>query len=92
MGQAVLKRKLAEAKVEIAVSHCALSELKPSAALIVTHRSLAERVHRAAPGAEIHPVDEFIHTPVYEHLIASLRAARDGRRTNFLERSDANRA
>lgn len=76
MGQSVLKRKLAQARLEIEVTHAAVSDIPPAAQVIVCHRSLAARVQQAAPRAAVYEVDDFLTSPAYDGLIADLSAAR----------------
>jgi len=72
MGQSILKRKLRQAGVDVAVDHAALSDLPPLPGIVVTHRSLAARVRELAPAAEVYAVDEFINPPVYDELVRRL--------------------
>jgi PTS system mannitol-specific IIC component len=73
MGQAILKRKLREAKLDLPVDHAALSALPADAEGVIAHRSLAPRIRQLAPAARIYVVDQFIDTPVYEEIIREIR-------------------
>lgn len=75
MGQSILQRKLKEAGLEIKVEHAALSELQPSAGIIVANRGLEPRIRELAPDARIYAVDQFIRTPVYDQIIEELACA-----------------
>lgn len=72
MGASILRRKLREIGLEIEVRHAALSEVPPSAEVLVVHRSLAARVREVAPRAHVYAVDEFLNPRVYEDLIRQL--------------------
>jgi PTS system mannitol-specific IIC component len=73
LGAAVLQRKLKEAGLDVAVTHAAIGELPASAEVIVVHASLEDRVRRQAPHAIICPVDDFVRSAAYDHLIDTLR-------------------
>ena len=73
IGAAMLQRKLRDAGIEAQVTHSAIAELPPDATLVVVHESLAERARAAAPRAVLHVVNEFIHSPVYDTIVESLR-------------------
>jgi PTS system mannitol-specific IIC component len=75
MGQAVLKRKLQEAGLNVKVDHAALSALPAGAEAVVVHRSLAPRVRELAPGARIYEVDQFIDAPVYQEIVKEISEA-----------------
>jgi mannitol PTS system EIICBA or EIICB component len=72
MGQSILKPKLRQAGIDVAVDHAALSALPPRPGIIVAHRSLAARIRELAPAAEICVVDDFINAPVYDELVRRL--------------------
>jgi PTS system mannitol-specific IIC component len=72
MGQAILKRKLADAHLDAHLDHAPLSELPPTAEMVIAHRSLASRIRELAPNARVYAVDQFINSPVYEEVIKDL--------------------
>ena len=72
MGQSILKRKLAGAHLDVHLDHAPLSELPPTAKMVIAHRSLVSRIKERAPGARIYAVDQFIDSPVYEEVIRDL--------------------
>ena len=78
IGAAVLRRKLAEARLDVPVAHAALSELPATAEMVVCQRSLAARVAEIAPRARIYAVDEYLNSPAYEEILGDLAPA--GRR------------
>jgi PTS system mannitol-specific IIC component len=73
LGSAVLQRKLKEAGIEVAVTHAAISELPASAAIVVVHASLVDRVRRQAPDAVVFAVDDFVRSAAYDRLVETLR-------------------
>jgi PTS system mannitol-specific IIC component len=73
IGATILRRKLRDAGLEVDVTHAAINDLPASADIVIVHASLEERVRRAAPGAAVYPVDEFIHSPTYDALVDALR-------------------
>jgi PTS system mannitol-specific IIC component len=75
MGQSILQRKLNEAGLDIRVEHAALSDLPPSAGIVVANRSLVHRLKELAPDARVYAVDQFIRTPVYDQIIEDLACA-----------------
>ncbi len=74
IGASILARRLRDAGVEAQVTHAAIDELTPDASIVVVHASLAERARRAAPGATIYPVEEFIRSPAYDSIVETLRS------------------
>jgi PTS system mannitol-specific IIC component len=76
IGAAVLQRKLKEAGLDAPVTHAAISELPPSAHVVVVHTSLEDRVRQQAPRAVIYAVDDFVHSPAYNALIERLKEQR----------------
>ncbi len=74
IGAAALRRKLEAAKLDIPVTHSALSELPAAAEMVVCQRSLASRVGEIAPRARVYPVDEYINSPAYDQLVRDLVA------------------
>jgi PTS system mannitol-specific IIC component len=75
VGSAVLRRKLEQAGLNVAVEHCALTELPPDAQLAICQRSLAERVQQIAPRARVYPVDDYINAPAYDEVLRIFTAA-----------------
>ena len=72
VGAAVLRRKLEAARLDIPVSHAALSELAANADMVVCQRSLAARVAQIAPHARVYAVDDYINAPAYEAILRDL--------------------
>jgi PTS system mannitol-specific IIC component len=73
IGASILARRLRDASIDASVTHAAIGELPPNAAILVVHASLAERARRAAPHATVYAVDDFIHSAAYDTIIDALR-------------------
>lgn len=78
LGVSILRSKLEEAGLGLEVAHSAVHELPPSAEVVVAHRSLLERVREVAPRAALYAVDDLVHSPVYDELVAALRGRQSG--------------
>ena len=74
IGASVLERRLREAGVEGRVTHAAIDELPQDAAIVVVHASLQDRARRAAAGADVYAVDEFVNSPAYDAIVERLRS------------------
>jgi PTS system mannitol-specific IIC component len=75
VGAAVMRRKLAEARLNVPVGHSALSELPAGVQVAICQRSLAERVQQIAPRARVYPVDDYINAPAYDEIVRTIAAA-----------------
>lgn len=80
MGETILKKKLKEAGIDIAVSHASVSEIPRDAETVFTQVSLAERVGRVVPNAQIITVDNFLDGTPYDKYIAALEAKLEQRK------------
>ena len=72
IGAGVLRRKLEAARLDVPVTHAALSELSRDAGMVVCQRSLAARVAEIAPRARVYAVDDYINSPAYEQIVRDL--------------------
>jgi PTS system mannitol-specific IIC component len=73
LGVSVFRSKLQEAGIALQVAHSAVHELPSSAEIVIAHPSLCARVREVAPRAAVYAVDDLVHSPVYDELIAALR-------------------
>ena len=73
MGASLLRKKLQERGLNIAVLHGAVNEIPADADIVITHRQLAERARQQMPGAEVIALDNFLDGSVYEELADRLR-------------------
>jgi PTS system mannitol-specific IIC component len=78
LGVSVFKSKLEAAGLALEVAHSAVHELPATAEIVIAHSSLSARVRQAAPRAAFYAVDDLVHSPVYDELIAALRRRNAG--------------
>jgi PTS system mannitol-specific IIC component len=72
MGASILKKKLKEAGIDVAVTNTAISEIPGDADIVITHKSLTERAKAQAPQAEHISIDNFLKSPEYDELVKRL--------------------
>lgn len=77
MGETILKKKLKEAGIDIAVSHSAVNELPQDAEVVFTQESLEERAKQIVPNAHIITVENFLDSTPYDNYILALKAKID---------------
>lgn len=74
MGASSLKKKVQAAGLAIDVANAAVDNIPKDADIVITHESLAERVKQKGLNAEVITITNFVGTPVYDELIAKLKA------------------
>lgn len=74
MGASSLKKKVQAAGLAIDVTNAAVDNIPKDADIVITHESLAERVMQKGLQAEVITITNFVGTPVYDELIAKLKA------------------
>lgn len=92
MGASILRDKVKKAGLDISVSNQAISNLQDTAnTLIVTQEELADRAGQKTPRAVHVAVDNFLSTPKYDDIIASLTNgnASGGENTALLAEADS---
>ncbi|MDD4691165.1 PTS mannitol transporter subunit IICBA [Eubacterium aggregans] len=73
MGATVLAKKLAACgRGDITVEHASVSDIPAHAQIVVTHRDLQERAAHSAPQAQLILITNFMKSPEYDELTASL--------------------
>lgn len=72
MGESILKKKIKDAGLSIAVKHSAVSEIPKNAEVVFTQESLVERARQGAPDAEIVIIKNFLDNKVYDEYIQTL--------------------
>jgi mannitol PTS system EIICBA or EIICB component len=73
MGASILRKKVKEAGLAQQVSNSAINNLQDDAnALIVTQEELQERAKQKAPNATFVAVENFLNSPRYDEIVASL--------------------
>jgi PTS system mannitol-specific IIC component len=73
MGESILKKKLKNAGLEIAVKHSPVNEIPKSAEVVFTQENLAERAAQVAPEAKIVTIKNFLENTAYDQFIESLK-------------------
>lgn len=75
MGASILRDKLKKAgHADITVVNRAVAKLDDSADLVITHTELTDRAKVHAPSARHVSVDNFLASPVYDQLVAEIKA------------------
>lgn len=72
MGASALKKKVAAAGLSIEVANSSIDMIPKDADIVITHESLAERIKDIK--AEIITITNFVGNPVYDELVARLKA------------------
>ncbi|WP_430610497.1 PTS mannitol transporter subunit IICBA [Enterococcus sp. DIV0876] len=73
MGASILRKKVKEAGLSQQVSNSAINNLQDDAnALIVTQEELQERAKQKAPNATFVAVENFLNSPRYDEIVATL--------------------
>lgn len=77
MGASILQKKINQAGLEdIQVFHIAVPELPTECDIVVTHKSLMERVREKQPGAYYVEIVDYLNAPEYAELIDHLLESR----------------
>jgi len=73
MGASVLRKKLKDAGVTgVTVTNAAIANLDGNADLVITQRELTERAKQKEPGAVHVSVDNFMNSPAYDEVVATV--------------------
>jgi PTS system mannitol-specific IIC component len=73
MGSGILKKKVKEAGLNIAVENSAVDVVDKDTKVVVTHKKLYDRAKQAAPNAVVRTVDSFLTDPQYDILVKDLK-------------------
>ncbi|GGJ72863.1 PTS mannitol transporter subunit IICB [Virgibacillus salexigens] len=73
MGASLLKKKFADASIDIDVNNTAINEIPDDADIIITHKDLTDRAKAKRPNAEHISVENFLNSPKYAELVERLR-------------------
>lgn len=74
MGASLLRKKVTERGLNIAVVHSAVNEIPKDADIVITHKQLAERARaNAAASAQVVEVENFVNNPVYDEIVSKLK-------------------
>lgn len=70
MGASILQKKLIKSEInDVTVFHIAVSNLPADCDIIVTHKSLIERVIESQPGIQYVVITDYINAPEYDELV-----------------------
>lgn len=73
MGAGILKKKVKDADLDVAVSNMAISNLPKDAEIVITHKDLTNRAKKQAPNAYHISVENFLNSPKYDELMDQLK-------------------
>ena len=73
MGETILKKKLKEAGLDIAVKHSAVNQIPKEADVVFTQENLAERASQVVPNAKIVTVKNFLDNTIYDEFVKNLK-------------------
>ncbi|MFG6115804.1 PTS mannitol transporter subunit IICBA [Halobacillus sp. MO56] len=73
MGASLLKKKVKEADLEVSVTNTAISNIPQDTDIVITQKELTPRAKGKMPNAYHISVDNFLSSPEYDKLIASLQ-------------------
>lgn len=73
MGAANMTKKLKNVGIDIKVNHYAIEEIPEDAQVIITHKSLSERVKTARPKAIIFPITNFMGGSEFDEIVAEIQ-------------------
>lgn len=73
MGASLLRKKVKEAGMDIAVTNTAISNLPADAQIVITQEELTPRARNKVPNAYHISVDNFLSSPEYDKIISELQ-------------------
>ncbi|MDO4643687.1 MAG: PTS mannitol transporter subunit IICBA [Cardiobacteriaceae bacterium] len=71
-GASILRKKVQEAGLNIAVKNCAINDLPEDARLVITHQDLTPRAKKLRPEAEHLSLQNFLDRVFYDQVVAKL--------------------
>lgn len=72
MGASILRKKLKNAGIDVAVTNTAISDIPGDADIVITHKTLTDRAKIKAPDAEHISIDDFLKAGEYDQLAQRL--------------------
>ena len=72
-GASILRKKVQEAGLDIAVKNCAINDLPEDARLVITHQDLTARAQAYRPNALHFPLQNFLDRTFYDQIVAKLK-------------------
>ena len=72
-GASILRKKVQEAGLDIAVKNCAINDLPEDARLVITHQDLTARAQAYRPDALHFSLQNFLDRAFYDQIVAKLK-------------------
>ncbi|WP_332631324.1 PTS mannitol transporter subunit IICBA [Halalkalibacter flavus] len=88
MGASLLKKKVKEAGLDVSVTNTAISNIPADAQVVITQEELTPRAQNKLPSAYHISVDNFLSSPEYDKLIASLQNGVTEEQAELVEESE----
>jgi mannitol PTS system EIICBA or EIICB component len=88
MGASLLRKKVKEAGLDIFVTNTAISSIPSDAQVVITQEELTPRAQNKIPNAYHISVDNFLSSPEYDKLIASLQDGITEEQAELVEESE----
>ena len=73
-GASILRKKVREAGLDIAVKNCAINDLPEDARMVITHQDLTARAQAYRPDALHFSLQNFLDRAFYDQIVAKLKA------------------
>ncbi|ETI70107.1 PTS mannitol transporter subunit IICBA [Neobacillus vireti] len=89
MGASLLRKKVKEAGMNIAVTNTAISNLPSDAQIVITQEELTPRAQKQVPNAYHISVDNFLSSPEYDQLINRLKNPETAELQEIVEDAEA---
>ncbi|MDD9311915.1 PTS mannitol transporter subunit IICBA [Cytobacillus firmus] len=90
MGASLLRKKVKEAGMDIAVTNTAISNLPGDAGIVITQEELTPRARQKVPNAFHVSVDNFLSSPEYDKLIDALQFPANSELHEIVEDAEEN--
>lgn len=85
MGASLLRKKVKAASLDVSVTNTSISNLPSDAQVVITQEELTPRAKNKLPNAYHISVDNFLSSPEYDKLIASLQDGITGEQAEVVE-------
>ncbi|MGA5688269.1 PTS mannitol transporter subunit IICBA [Cytobacillus pseudoceanisediminis] len=90
MGASLLRKKVKESGMDIAVTNTAISNLPSDAEIVITQEELTPRARQKVPNAFHVSVDNFLSSPEYDKLISALQFPANSELHEIVEDAEEN--
>lgn len=88
MGASLLRKKVKAASLDVSVTNTSISNLPADAQVVITQEELTPRAKNKLPNAYHISVDNFLSSPEYDKLIASLQEGITGEQAEVVENAE----